>query len=116
MDDLTIAKKLVCVGADGASVMQGHKNGLCIKLQTSCSPYITAIHCMPHRMNQSFKIVSKYLIVTNVEDLIRELYSYFYRSPKWFWEFQNFADGITNGNKILKDDSTGWSSLHGPTH
>lgn len=77
MDDLTIAKKLVCVGADRASVMQGLKNGLCIKLQTSCSPYMNAIHCMAHIMNLAFKIVSKYPVVTNVEDLIRELYSYF---------------------------------------
>lgn len=113
---LIIAKKLVCVGVDGASVIQGHKNSLCIKLQTSCSPYMTAIHCMDHKMNLSFKIVSKYLVVTNVEDLIIELYSYFCRSPKWFLEFQNFADGITDGNKLLKDVDTRWISLHGPVH
>ena len=32
MDELTIVKKLVCVGADGASVMQGQRNGLCTKM------------------------------------------------------------------------------------
>ena len=32
MDLLMIAKKLVCVGADGASVMQGQRNGLCVRL------------------------------------------------------------------------------------
>ncbi len=28
IDEMTIAQKLVCVGEDGASVMQSHKNGL----------------------------------------------------------------------------------------
>lgn len=47
---------------------------------------------------------------------IRELYSYFCQSPKWFLEFQNFADAITDGNKLLKDVDTRWISLHGPMH
>ena len=29
MDDLIIAKRLVCVGSYGASIMQGKMNGLC---------------------------------------------------------------------------------------
>jgi len=33
MDQLMIAKMLVCVGADGASVMQGQRNGICVRLQ-----------------------------------------------------------------------------------
>lgn len=35
MDHLIIVKKMVCVGADGALVMQGQKNGLYVKLQLS---------------------------------------------------------------------------------
>ena len=38
MDDLRIAKKLVCVGADGAAVMQGKRTSLCARLQTSIVP------------------------------------------------------------------------------
>ena len=30
MDDLMTAKRLVCVGADGASIMQGQRNGICV--------------------------------------------------------------------------------------
>ena len=30
MADLMIAKMLVCVGADGASIMQGQRNGICV--------------------------------------------------------------------------------------
>ena len=32
MDDLMIAKRFVCIGADGASIMQGQRNELCVKL------------------------------------------------------------------------------------
>lgn len=60
MDDMTTAKKMACVGVDGASIMQGHRNGLCTKIETYFAPYITAIHCMAHRINLAFGIVSKY--------------------------------------------------------
>ena len=114
MDDLTIAKKLVCVGADGAAVMQGQRTGLCARLQTSIAPYMLGIHCMAHRMNLAYKIVSTFPTVSKVEDLIRELHSYFCRSPKRFAEFKIFSEGVTAGNKILKDVETRWISLHGP--
>lgn len=72
------------------------------------------IHCMAHRMNLAYKIVSTSPIVSKVEDLIRELHSYFCRSPKCFAEFKIFSEGVAVGNKILKDVETRWISLHGP--
>ena len=44
MDHSMIAKELVCVGADGASVMQGQRNVLCARMQLSASPYMLSIH------------------------------------------------------------------------
>jgi len=70
MHHLMIAKKLVCVGANGASVMQGQRNVLCVILQLSSSPYMLSIHHMAHRMNLSFKIVSKFPSISKVEDLV----------------------------------------------
>lgn len=88
MDNLTIAKKLVCVGADGATVMQGQRTSLCIRLQTSIAPYMVGIHYMAHRMNLAYRIVSNFPTMSKVEDLVHELHSYFYQSPKHFAEFQ----------------------------
>lgn len=79
---MEIAKKLVCVGADGASVMQGHKGGLCKKIKDDLAPYVIPIHYMAHRMNLAFGIVSNFGCVSNVESLIKEIYQYFCRSPK----------------------------------
>jgi hypothetical protein len=70
MDPLMIEKNLVCVEANGPSVMQGQKNGLCVRLQLSTSPYMLSIHCMDHRMNLEFKIVSKFPSVSKAEDLV----------------------------------------------
>ena len=106
MNHSMIAKKLVCVGADGASVMQGKTNDLCVIFQLSSSPYILGIYFMAHRMNLAFKIVSKFPLVSRVEDLVHEVHTYFFRSPKRFLEFQKFVDGVTNGKNLLKDVDT----------
>ena len=97
MDDLMIAKRLVCVGADGASIMHGQRSGICVKLQLLAWPFMIIIHCMDHRMNLAFKIVSKFPLVSKVEELVRETHAYFCHSPKWFTEFQQFADCIIDG-------------------
>ena len=46
MDHSMITKMLVCVGADGASAMQGQRNGLCARMQLSASAFMLSIHCM----------------------------------------------------------------------
>ena len=102
MDDLMITKRLVCVGADGASIMLGQRNGICVKLQLLASPFMISIHCMAHRMNLAFKIVSKFPLVSKVEELACETCTYFFRSPKRFTNFQQFVDGITDGKKTMK--------------
>jgi hypothetical protein len=115
MDHLMITKRLLCVGADGALVMKGQRNGLCIRLQLLASLYMLSILCMDHRMNLAFKIVSKFPSVSKVEYIVREAYAYFSHSSKQFSEFKKFVDGVTNGNKLLKDVDTRWTSLNGST-
>ncbi|KAH9316632.1 hypothetical protein KI387_025259, partial [Taxus chinensis] len=114
MIDYEIATKLVCVGVVGASLMQGYRTWLCVQLQTTMAPYMLPIHCMAHRMNLAYKMVSNHENVVKLEDLIRELHAYMARRPKQFLEFQKFAIGITNGKKILKDVETRLISLYEP--
>ena len=114
MDHSMIAKKMVCVGADGSSIMQGQRNGLCAKLQLSASPYMLSIHCMAHRMNLAFEIVSKFSLVSKVEYLVREVHAYFFQSPRRFLEFKFFSNDVTNGKKLLKYVDTRCISLKGP--
>ena len=60
--------------------------------------------------------MKKFPLVNKVEDLVREFYAYFCQSPKHFREFQHFADGIIDGNKLLKDVDTRWIFSDGPSH
>ena len=111
-----IAQKLVHVGADGALVMQGHKNGLVTKLKIFAAPYILGIHYMAHIMNLAFGMVSNYPQIYRVEVLIKEIYRHFCRSPKQFREIQQFVEGLTNGRELFKDNDTRWISLDGLAH
>jgi hypothetical protein len=113
MDHLMIAKKLVCVEVDGASIMQGKRNGLSVKLQLLASPFMINIHCIAHRMNIAFKIVIQFPLVSKFEDLVRETHAYFCRSPKRFKEFQKFVEGDMDGKNLLNDVDTRWISLNG---
>ena len=106
-------KMLVCVGEDGASVMQGQRNGICARMQLSTSPYMLSIHCMAQRMNLEFKIVSNFSLVSKVAYLVCEVHAYFFRSPKQFLEFKFFSNGVTNGKKLLKYVDTRRISLKG---
>jgi hypothetical protein len=74
-----------------------------------------SIHYIAHRMNLAFKIVSKFPLVSKVEDIVREAYAYFHSSSKRFSEFKKFVDDVTNGNKLLEYVDTIWISLNGPT-
>ena len=56
--------------------------GFCVKLQLLASLFMISIHCMAHRMNLAFKIVSKFPLVSKVEELVRETHAYFCHSPK----------------------------------
>ena len=72
-----IAKRLVCVGTNRASVMQGQRNELCARRKLSASAYMFSIHCMDHRMNIAFKIVINFSLVSKDEYLVREVNAYF---------------------------------------
>ena len=55
------------------------------------------IHCMAHRMNLAFKIVSKFPPVSKIEEIVHETHAYFCCSPKQFTKFQQFENGIIDG-------------------
>ena len=71
LDSMEITKMLMCVGANGASVMQGHKGSLCKKIKNDLATYVIPIHCMAHQMNLAFGIVSDFGCVSKVESLIK---------------------------------------------
>lgn len=109
-----IAKKCVCVGCDGASVLQGCRSGVCMQLELSYAPFMVGIHCMAHRTNLAGRILSDVQLVSKIEALVHSTYTYFARSPKRWNEFKMEAEGKTNGLRLLRDVETRWISLYKP--
>ena len=73
MDDHAISTKLIYVGKDGATVMQGNKNGLCVHIQTQVAPYMIQMHGMTDKMNLACQIISKFDNIMKVEDVVDEI-------------------------------------------
>ena len=57
--------------------MQGNRTGLSVRLQASVAPYMIGIHCMAHRTNLAFKILSKERLVNKVDILVDDLHGFF---------------------------------------
>jgi len=104
----------MCVGVEGASVMQGNKNGLCVQLETSVSLYMIPIHCMGHILNLAYKIVTIDTCVAKVEELIDKVYVYFSKSSKRNIKFQQFALEKSDGKRMLKHVENRWISMFKP--
>lgn len=73
-----VAKKVVCFGADGALVFQGHRTTVIAQLDNNHAPFMQGMHCCAHHTNLC---VEK--MVKKIETLCHHLYSYFAHSSKW---------------------------------
>lgn len=69
---------------------------------------------MVDKLNLAYKIVSSFDSVTQVEDLVWEVHSYFVHSPQRVSEYQQVPKKIIDGKKLLKDIDTRWISLFRP--
>jgi hypothetical protein len=110
-----IGKKLICFGADGVNVFQGHHNGCITQMRDFYAPFSLGVHCMAHRMNLVIGTLSLYPLVSNIEGLLASLHTYFSGRPKKCVELVKLA-GImeTKGLKMLKCVKTRWVSMLSP--
>jgi hypothetical protein len=107
-----IQTKLLCFGADGASVFQGNRNGVTIQLVREFAPYLLEIHYCGHRLNLAVQSLAETDIVSQMEALFTALHAYFAKSPKKALEFSNLAEVMeTGGHKILKHCKTRWVGM-----
>ncbi|MCO5598189.1 hypothetical protein L7F22_052281 [Adiantum nelumboides] len=114
IESTNLGGRLMCVGCDGASVLQGNRAGLIIRLTLEHAPFVLGIHCMAHRTNLAGKIISKVALVSKIEGVIHDAYNYFSRSPKRLSEYKKEAEGLSKGRKLLRDVETRWISLYKP--
>jgi hypothetical protein len=46
-----VAEKLICFGADGATIFQGARTGIIQRLKEGYTPYMIPVHDFAHRIN-----------------------------------------------------------------
>lgn len=101
---------LIGFGADNASTMMGNKSGVQQKL-LEFNPDLYVLGCTCHSLNLCSSAACTKL-PNAVEELTRDIYSYFSHSSKRiesFTEYQLFTE--TETHKILRPSQTRWLSL-----
>ena len=109
-----IRDRFIAFGADGASVLQGKKNGV-TKLQVSHAPHMQGMHCVVHRSNLAMQCLSDLEMVARIETILVALHKYFSKFPKCHLELQKLAELLkSKGSKILQNIKTRWISMLRP--
>ena len=81
MTESVFYSKVVGLGSDGASVMQGKRGGV-IALLKEKQPAVVGVHCMAHRLELAFKTAVKSdKQVGKMEQLLMNLYVFYHKSP-----------------------------------
>ncbi len=60
-------KRLICFGANGASIFQGCHIIMTFQLKEKFAPYMMGQHCMAHRMNLVVQVLSNLPMVARLE-------------------------------------------------
>lgn len=104
-------KNLIGFASDGASVMMGVHNSLSTKLKEN-NRDLFLMKCSCH----SFSLCSNYAcskLPEKIENLARDIYTYFQHSYKRQSEFTQFQDFVqVKPHKLLQPSQTRWLSLH----
>ena len=83
--------KIVSFGADGASVNRGDLNGV-ISLMQEKYPWVIFMWCIAHRLELSLKDSLTDTCFTHIDDMLKNLYLLYYKSPKKLRKLRDFAD------------------------
>jgi hypothetical protein len=107
--------KLVCFGSDGASVLQGKKNGVLVQIQRQHAPHCQRMHCVAHRTNLAVEVLLEFEMISAIEKLLKKLYTYFSKSPKRHLELEKLSELLQSkeGN-FLHNVKIQWISMLSP--
>ena len=118
MEALALRKfkqRLLCFGLDGASILQGKKNGVVVQIQDTHAPHYQGMHCVAHQTDLAMDVLSDLDMVFSIEKLFKKLHSYFSKSPKRHLELEKLSElMVSKGGKILNNVKTCWISMLSP--
>ena len=95
VDESVLREKLVGCNFDGANVMMGAKAGLSMKLEDKVSHPLCIIHCVAHKLELAvLGAVKRCSYPRTFEDTVKEVYKFYYYSPKGRREVNEIANII----------------------
>ena len=75
--------KLASLATDGASVMMGAQNGVCVRLRDYANPYMLIMHCIAHREALAASAAAVGNVVCDFyESLLHQIVNYYSNSSK----------------------------------
>ena len=83
--------KLAATSMDGASVNMGKYTGLAARLK-ELAPWITAVHCFSHRLELAAEDAFNATFFTQLDEMLRQLFSLYQKSPKRLRELRRLAE------------------------
>ena len=96
---------MVGFGADGVSVMMGHKGGVAALLK-AVVPHLIDIHCVAHRLQLSvLDAIRDHPYISEFESGLKKLFSFYSKSPNHLGQLQEVAS-------LLEDTVRRFGSLH----
>jgi len=63
-------KRLICFGANGASIFKGYCTRVTFQLKEKFAPYMMGQHCMAHWTNFAIQVLSNLPIMAKLENLL----------------------------------------------
>jgi hypothetical protein len=91
VDDVTLSRKLMCMGTDGAGAFQGCNAGAIVKMKQQIAPFVLPMHCIAHRTQLAAGILSEVPFIKRIEGLVGGIATYFRSSGKRVEELKEFA-------------------------
>ena len=106
LGEVDLARKLVSVSTDGASVMTGMHTGVSARLSLT-APFLVSIHCMAHQTDLAVGALERAPIVKEIVGLLHCVHNFFAFSAKRLCSFRDAAEEAgTAGNKPKRNVET----------
>ncbi|XP_077988181.1 zinc finger protein 862-like [Glandiceps talaboti] len=80
-DKLVVPEQFIGFGSDGASVMTGKNNGVCVRLRREINPFLLGIHCIAYRLALcTSQAAEKVPYLKKYQQSLTDIYYHFSRS------------------------------------
>ncbi|KAL4516542.1 hypothetical protein Ndes2526B_g05133 [Nannochloris sp. 'desiccata'] len=76
-----LQRKFCAIGSDGCNTMQGSNGGVCTRMVRKF-PHAVQISCTAHKVNLAAETLDEQLQFKRISDVVRDVGTYFNRSPK----------------------------------